>query len=61
MGQAIGDILPFAAGVAVSVIAIIALIRIPVTPRAQQRNNANPMIVLVFGALLIGQGSTGLS
>jgi hypothetical protein len=66
MGQAIGGILPLAIGVAISVLPIIALILMLITPRARGNGLAFLAgwvlgLVIVGGSVLVIAGVAGVS
>src|SRR5229473_1401812 len=66
MGQAIGGILPLALGVAISVLPIIAIILILITPRARSNGVAFVAgwvlgLVVVGGAVLVIANAAGVS
>jgi hypothetical protein len=67
MGQAIGDILPMAVGVAISPAPIIAIVLMLGTPRARSNGRRSlsaaimTVLFVVLGAKLLGDGIAGLS
>ena len=61
MGEAIGDVLPLAIGVAISPVPIIAIILMLGTPRADHNAAIMTVLLLVLGAKLTGEGIGGLS
>jgi hypothetical protein len=63
MGEAIGQSLPLAIGVALSPVPIIAIVLMLTTPRARANGPAFVMSVLylVIGVKLLGDALTGLT